>query len=108
MVPRDSLPDSGIFSPVSSTNSAVRWDCSPEDMARIPRSGPVVIVANHPFGLAEGPTMGSLLINHVRPDVKFMANAMLAGREGPRGLPDSRGSFRRRRQGQLARHPPEY
>ena len=60
----------------------LRWDCSPEDIARIPRSGPVVIVANHPFGLAEGPTMGSLLINHVRPDVKFMANGMLAAARG--------------------------
>src|SRR5580658_1616992 len=59
----------------------VRWHCSPEDMARIPRSGPVVVVSNHPFGLLEGMTLGALL-GQVRPDVKFLANSMLAGIPG--------------------------
>ena len=59
----------------------VRWSCSAEDMARVPRSGPVVVVANHPFGLAEGMTLGALL-GQVRPDVKFLANSMLAGIPG--------------------------
>jgi putative hemolysin len=59
----------------------VRWRCSPEDMARIPRSGPVVVVANHPFGLVEGMTLGALL-GQVRTDAKFLANSMLAGIPG--------------------------
>jgi putative hemolysin len=59
----------------------VRWDCPAGAVARIPRSGPVVVVANHPFGLAEGPTLGDLLLR-VRPDVKFLANSMLASLPG--------------------------
>ncbi len=59
----------------------VRWSCSAEDMARVPRSGPAVVVANHPFGLVEGMTLGALL-GQVRPDVKFLANSMLAGIPG--------------------------
>jgi putative hemolysin len=59
----------------------VRWSCSPEDIARIPRSGPVMVVANHPFGLAEGMTLGALLAQ-VRPDVKFLANSLLASVPG--------------------------
>jgi putative hemolysin len=59
----------------------VRWSCSAEDMARIPRTGPVVVVANHPFGLVEGMTLGALL-SQVRPDVKFLANSMLAAVPG--------------------------
>lgn len=55
----------------------VRWDCPAEAIARIPRTGPVVVVANHPFGLVEGPTLGALLTG-VRPDIKFLANSMLA------------------------------
>ncbi|MEI8352786.1 MAG: 1-acyl-sn-glycerol-3-phosphate acyltransferase, partial [bacterium] len=44
----------------------------------IPREGPLVIVANHPFGGAEGLALMSLL-DRVRPDVKFMATRMLGG-----------------------------
>lgn len=32
----------------------VRWDCADDDLARLPANGPVVVVANHPFGLVEG------------------------------------------------------
>ncbi len=47
------------------------------DLALVPKQGPVVAVANHPFGLIEGAILGSLLPS-VRPDVKFMANHLLA------------------------------
>src|SRR5579871_3487112 len=32
----------------------VRVGFKPEDMRRVPSSGPVIIVANHPFGFLEG------------------------------------------------------
>jgi putative hemolysin len=42
----------------------------------IPRSGPLVIVANHPFGGIDG--LAALdLISKVRPDVKLLANHLL-------------------------------
>ena len=47
------------------------------DLERIPKQGPLVIVANHPFGIVEGPALGALL-DRVRPDVKFITNSLLA------------------------------
>lgn len=49
---------------------------SDEDLARIPETGPVVAVANHPFGGLEGLILADLLASR-RPDVKIMANFLL-------------------------------
>lgn len=46
------------------------------DLANVPKSGPVVVVANHPFGGIEGVIM-TLLLRQVRPDVRVMANGLL-------------------------------
>jgi putative hemolysin len=46
------------------------------DLARIPKSGPAVVVANHPFGGIEGVALASAL-TRVRPDVKLLANFLL-------------------------------
>jgi putative hemolysin len=46
------------------------------DLARIPANGPLVVVANHPFGAVEGIILTQLL-RRVRPDVRFMANFIL-------------------------------
>ncbi len=47
-----------------------------EHIERVPADGPVVVVANHPFGGIEGLALWSLL-HRVRPDVKLIANGML-------------------------------
>src|SRR3981081_1981703 len=47
------------------------------DLARIPRTGPVVVVANHPFGFIEGCILAALL-RKLRPDAKIMANSVLS------------------------------
>jgi putative hemolysin len=55
----------------------VKWNMLPLDAERIPKSGPVVVVANHPFGIIEGVVLGALL-EQVRPDVRILANSLLA------------------------------
>ncbi|MDX2154590.1 MAG: GNAT family N-acyltransferase [Bryobacteraceae bacterium] len=71
-----SEPDGGFCANLlSALNVQVR--VSEADRRRIPREGPVVAVANHPFGFIEGIILGSLLPS-LRPDVKIMANFILA------------------------------
>lgn len=53
-----------------------RCRVSPEELARIPASGPVIVVANHPFGGMEGILLADMLLA-VRPDMKIMANHVL-------------------------------
>jgi putative hemolysin len=47
------------------------------DCARIPVSGPVVVVANHPFGVLDGAIL-TVLLTRVRPDVKVLTNFLLS------------------------------
>ena len=47
-----------------------------DDLARIPKTGPVIIVANHPFGALEGVMLASML-GKVRPDFRIMVNFLL-------------------------------
>ena len=47
------------------------------DEARIPTSGPVVVVANHPYGVLDGAIL-TVLLTRVRPDVKVLTNFLLA------------------------------
>lgn len=54
----------------------VKIDYEPEQLQRIPKEGPVVIVANHPYGGIEGIILAAL-IGRVRSDVKFLVNTML-------------------------------
>lgn len=54
----------------------VRIRIQPEDLQRIPRTGPVVLVANHPYGMIEGAVLVSLLLR-IRPDFRVMANGLL-------------------------------
>lgn len=54
----------------------IRYEATEPDLASIPRDGPLVVVANHPFGGVEGLILGSLLLA-IRSDVKIMANYVL-------------------------------
>lgn len=49
---------------------------SPQDLARIPRRGPLLVVSNHPFGGVD-PQVVATLLKSVRTDTKFIANRYL-------------------------------
>lgn len=54
----------------------VRYSVSREDLEHIPQQGPVIVIANHPFGAIEGVILADVLLTR-RPDVKIMANHLL-------------------------------
>ena len=56
----------------------VDLEVQPSDLQRIPAKGPLVAVANHPFGVLDGAALG-VLLSRVRPDVKVLTNALLEG-----------------------------
>jgi len=54
----------------------VTYDLSEDDRRKIPESGPLLVVANHPFGGLDGIVLAAILTS-VRPDVKLLANRLL-------------------------------
>lgn len=54
----------------------LRTEFTEGDLGRIPKTGGLLVVANHPFGIADGLAIGDM-ITRVRPDVKLMVHAAL-------------------------------
>ncbi|MDE3177704.1 MAG: 1-acyl-sn-glycerol-3-phosphate acyltransferase, partial [Pseudomonadota bacterium] len=72
---RNPRPDESFFAAaVRQLDLDVRYDAPA--LARIPASGPVVIVANHPYGVLDGIVI-SWLVEKVRRDFVVLTNAVL-------------------------------
>lgn len=63
----------------------VRHEADPAELRRIPASGRLLIVANHPSGALDALALLQQ-VGRVRRDVKIIANDLLASLEGLRGL----------------------
>ena len=61
-------------------------EVSDSDLAQIPKTGPMILVSNHPFGGIEGVVLIDIL-RRARPDYKVMANFVLAA------IPEMRKDF---------------
>ncbi len=54
----------------------VRINVAPSDMEKIPATGAVVALSNHPFGILDGVMLADLL-TRARPDVRILTNQLL-------------------------------
>lgn len=75
---RSGAPFGSPFWPKAIRHMGIRIDTPPNEIARIPATGPVVVVANHPHGLVDGMVMAEM-VNRVRPDFKILTRSLLTG-----------------------------
>jgi putative hemolysin len=54
----------------------IKYEISEDELKRIPKEGPFVIVSNHPYGGIDGIILLKI-ISEIRPDFKVMANFLL-------------------------------
>lgn len=66
----------GDFVSRSLASLNVEYDVTADELARIPASGPLIVIANHPFGGLDGLVLASL-VRRVRTDAKLIANSIL-------------------------------
>jgi putative hemolysin len=75
---RKGAPFGPPFWPAAMQQMGIRIDTPADEVARIPATGPLVVVANHPHGVTDGMVMADL-INRVRPDFKILTRSLLTG-----------------------------
>ena len=75
---RSGAPFGSPFWPKAVKQMGIRIDTPAEEIALIPKTGPLVVVANHPHGLVDGMIMAEL-VNRVRSDFKILTRSLLTG-----------------------------
>jgi putative hemolysin len=75
---RKGAPFGPPFWPAAIAHMGIRIDTPPEEIARIPATGPLVVAANHPSGVVDGMIMAEI-VNRVRSDFKILTRSLLTG-----------------------------
>ena len=75
---KSGAPHGSPFWPKAIKHMGIRIDTPAEEIARIPKTGPVVVVANHPSGLVDGMIMAAM-VNQVRSDFRILTRSLLTG-----------------------------
>lgn len=75
---RTGVPFGAPFWSKAVRQMGIRIDTPDSEIALIPKTGPLVVVANHPHGLVDGMIMGEM-ISRVRPDFKILTRSLLTG-----------------------------
>lgn len=75
---KSGAPFGAPFWPKAIRHMGIRIDTPAAEIARIPASGPLVVVANHPSGLVDGMIMAEMVCR-VRSDFKILTRSLLTG-----------------------------
>ncbi len=75
---REGVETGQAFWPHALNVMGITLETPEEEIVRIPATGPVVVVANHPHGLVDGMVLAEL-IGRVRTDYKILTRSLLTG-----------------------------
>ncbi|MFM2389426.1 MAG: hypothetical protein RLZZ437_981 [Pseudomonadota bacterium] len=71
----DDLAKGRAFWEVIPERYGLTLDVTEGDLARIPKTGPLILIANHPYGILDG-LMMALILHRIRGDFRILANAV--------------------------------
>jgi putative hemolysin len=75
---RTGAPVGAPFWPKAIRQMGITIQTPPEEIALIPKTGPLVVVSNHPSGLVDGMVLAEL-VTRVRSDFKILTRSLLTG-----------------------------
>jgi putative hemolysin len=71
----DDLAKGRAFWEVIPERYGLTLDVTEGDLAHIPKTGPLILIANHPYGILDG-LMMALILHRIRGDFRILANAV--------------------------------